>query len=74
LIYSRTVQIFSVAAVFGALEGLTHAMVGAVLVGVELMRAAIVEVDEAATVGALWHGHLDEHEQVTAIWMSMSRL
>jgi hypothetical protein len=49
-------------------------MVGAVLVGVELIRAAIVEVDEAATVGALWHGHLDEHEQVTAIWMSMSRL
>jgi hypothetical protein len=67
LIYSRTVQIFTVAAVFGAPEGLTHATVGAVLVGVELIRAAIVEVDEAATVRAVWHGHLDEHEQVVAV-------
>jgi hypothetical protein len=61
------VAVGAVAAVLGGPERLARAAAGAAAACAELVGAAVVEVDEAAGVGAARRGGLDEHGQVVAV-------
>ncbi|BAT06568.1 Os08g0548650, partial [Oryza sativa Japonica Group] len=61
------VAVGAIAAVLRSAERLAGAAASAAIVGAELGGAALVEVDEAAGVGAVGGGGLDEHGEVVAV-------